>query len=113
MSHRWAIDPYGALKGLYGLEWRFDSLAISLIDTDMRSPHDIRSHSHDESILTTIPAGWSNTDKIMTGVVIGAFFYFECGQFPRLNSVKGNGDQLLTVAMSELLAMVPSSTRRS
>ena len=42
----------------------------------------------------------------MTGVVIGAFFYFECGQFPRLNSVKGNGDQLLTLAMSELLAMV-------
>ncbi len=57
---------------------------------------------------TTIPAGWSNTDKIMTGMAIGAFFYFDRRQFLPLNSVKGNCDQLLTFTMSGLLAMLPT-----
>jgi hypothetical protein len=38
----------------------------------------IPSHTAITSPLsTTILAGWSNIDKIMTRVAIGAFFYFD------------------------------------
>ncbi|MFI5247271.1 MAG: hypothetical protein ACHQWV_01820 [Nitrospirales bacterium] len=56
---------------------------------------------------TTIPAGGSNTDKIMTGVAIGAFFYFDLGQFLSLTSLKENRDRLLAVTLVALMAMVP------
>lgn len=58
---------------------------------------------------TTIPAGGSNTDKIMTGVAIaltiGAFFYFDLGQLLSLNSMRESGVHLLAFTLFALLAM--------
>src|SRR3970040_565269 len=47
----------------------------------------------------TIPAGGSSTGKIMIGaaiaVAMGAFFYFDLGEFLSLNALKENRDHLL------------------
>jgi hypothetical protein len=60
---------------------------------------------------TTIPAGGSNIDKIMTGVAIavaiGTFFYFDLGQFLSLTPLKENRDRLLAFTLFALMAMVP------
>jgi hypothetical protein len=58
-------------------------------------------------IPTTIPAGGSNTDKIMTGVAIGAFFSLDLGQFLLLNFTRENRVHLLAFTLFALLAMGP------
>ena len=53
----------------------------------------------------------------MTGVAIavaiGAFFYFDLGQFLSLNSMRENGVHLLAFTLFALLAMGPFSMRSS
>jgi hypothetical protein len=74
----------------------------------MRGAPMISSHTAMTNPMpTTISAGGSNTDEIITGVAIGAFFYFGLGQFLSLNSTRENRVHLLAFTLFGLLAMVP------